>query len=67
MVFDFDAGRPCINSVNNTNASSVRNTLLSNPTDYTGEAYGTFLGNHDEYAGRFGTTLSGDTPRILLL
>lgn len=65
MVFDFDAGRPCINSVNRTNASYVRNTLRSNPTDYTGEAYGTFLGNHDEYAGRFGTTLSGDTPRIL--
>ena len=37
MVFDFDAGRPCIDSVNRTNASYVRNTLRSNPSSFEGQ------------------------------
>lgn len=63
MVLDFDAGLPCIDSVNHHYDSTV-STIRANPADFTGEAYGTFLGNHDLYAGRFGSTLAGDTARI---
>ena len=63
MLFDFDQGKPAISSVAN-NKDSTGNTIRENPSRYPWQAYGTFLGNHDEYAGRFGTLLAQDTTRI---
>ena len=63
MVFDFDAGRPCITSVKN-GSDSLNSTLRANYSDSC--TYGVFLGNHDEYAGRFGTTLEQDWKKINL-
>ncbi len=63
MVFDFDAGRPCITSAEN-GTDSLGSTLRANYNDSC--TYGVFLGNHDEYAGRFGTTFGQDWKKINL-
>lgn len=59
MVFDFDAGWRCVDSVG----------LNKDVTEYSLEnnnfgTYGTFLGNHDEYYGRVGTVLGGQDKLI---
>ncbi|MEE0879428.1 MAG: alpha-amylase family glycosyl hydrolase [Treponemataceae bacterium] len=59
MVFDFDAGRRCIDSVG----------LNKDVTEYSLEnnnfgTYGTFLGNHDEYYGRIGTVMGAQDKLI---
>ncbi len=63
MVFDFDAGRPCITSAED-GVDSLNSTLCANPS--SSRTYGVFLGNHDEYAGRLGTTLNQDWKKINL-
>ncbi len=65
MVFDFDQGRPCIASVKD-GYDATGATMRANPADMPFCAYGTFLGNHDEYAGRFGQTLGSDRRKINL-
>ena len=59
MVFDFDVGKRCIDSVG----------LNKDVTEYSLEnnnfgTYGTFLGNHDEYYGRVGSVLGGQDKLI---
>ena len=59
MVFDFDAGWRCIDSVG----------LNKDVTEYSLEnnnfgTYGTFLGNHDEYYGRIGTVMGAQDKLI---
>ena len=59
MVFDFDAGWRCVNSVG----------LNKDVTEYSLEnnnfgTYGTFLGNHDEYYGRIGTVMGAQDKLI---
>lgn len=55
MVFDFDAGKPCIYSVrdNFDNTGDTLNPIKPNDNS----VFGTFLGNHDEYCGRVGSVL----------
>lgn len=62
-VLDFDQGTPVIDSVSRSKDSLV-SSLRANPAP--GQGYGTFLGNHDEYAGRFGLTLMNDRKKINL-
>ena len=59
MVFDFDVGRRCINSV--AQKKDVTEYSLENNNFGT---YGTFLGNHDEYYGRVGTVLGAQEKLI---
>ena len=59
MVFDFDAGWRCVDSVG----------LNKDVTEYSLEnnnfgTYGTFLGNHDEYYGRIGTVMGAQDKLI---
>ena len=59
MVFDFDAGWRCVDSVG----------LNKDVTEYSLEnnnfgTYGTFLGNHDEYYGRVGSVLGAQDKLI---
>ena len=59
MVFDFDAGWRCVDSVG----------LNKDVTEYSLEnnnfgTYGTFLGNHDEYYGRVGSVL-GEQEKLI--
>nr|MDE5899502.1 hypothetical protein [Treponemataceae bacterium] len=66
MVFDFEQGRPCISSVQN-GRDLTASTLRGNPSPMApggGRSYGTFLGNHDEYAGRLGTRVGADPKKI---
>ena len=62
MVFDFNAGRPCITSVDQ-NKDLTNNTLSAIPS-LSNTSYGTFLGNHDEYYGRIGTKLNSEDTLI---
>ncbi|MBQ9622259.1 MAG: hypothetical protein IJR39_02815 [Treponema sp.] len=62
-VLDFDQGTPVIDSVNRSK-DSLASSLRANPAP--GQGYGTFLGNHDEYAGRFSQTLGSDRKKINL-
>lgn len=62
-VLDFDQGLPVIDSVAREK-DSLASTIRANPAE--NEGYGTFLGNHDEYAGRFATTLGADRKKINL-
>ena len=59
MVFDFDVGRRCIDSV----AEKKDETEYSLENNNYG-TYGTFLGNHDEYYGRVGSVWDGQDKLI---
>ncbi len=59
MVFDFDAGWRCIDSVGQK--KDVTEYSLENNNYGT---YGTFLGNHDEYYGRVATVFGGQDKLI---
>lgn len=50
MVLDFDQGRGCFNSIYESDSRILASTLYKNPSEI--KAYGTFIGNHDEYMGR---------------
>ncbi|WP_294427841.1 alpha-amylase family glycosyl hydrolase [uncultured Treponema sp.] len=62
-VFDFDQGTPVIDSISRSK-DSLASSIRANPASNQG--YGTFLGNHDEYAGRFATTFGSDRKKINL-
>ena len=59
MVFDFDVGKRCIDSVSKQE-DKTDNSLVNN--NYG--TYGTFLGNHDEYYGRGGSVLGSQDKLI---
>ncbi len=63
MVFDFDAGRPCITSAQ-YGSDSTGDTLRANPS--SNRTYGVFLGNHDDYTRRVGSTLESNWRKINL-
>lgn len=65
MVLDFDQGRGCYNSIYYYDGRILASTLYENPSEI--KAYGTFIGNHDEYMGRIGTWYSGYVPGIKLI
>lgn len=65
MVFDFDAGRPILSTVQNQ-ADNLGSTLRGNPNTFDGLGYGTFLCNHDVYEDRIGTEFNGDSYSIKL-
>ena len=65
MVLDFDQGRGCYNSIYYYDGRILASTLYENPSER--KAYGTFIGNHDEYMGRIGTWYSGYVPGIKLI
>ena len=60
MVLDFDQGRGCYNSIYESDSRILTSTLYKNPSEI--KAYGTFIGNHDEYMGRIGTRFDGYVP-----
>lgn len=69
VVFDFDQGKKCTESVYN-GSDCTGSTMRKNPS--SNKAYGTFLGNHDEYTVslggrnyiRFGSALGQDALLI---
>lgn len=63
MVFDFDAGRPILSSIQNQK-DDTGDTLRGNPDAFEGMGYGTFLANHDVYEDRIGTEFDGDMYSI---
>lgn len=65
MVLDFDQGRGCFNSINKSNSRILASTLYKNPSEI--KAYGTFIGNHDEYMGRIASWFGGYVPCIKLI
>ena len=65
MVLDFDQGRGCYNSIYYYDGRILASTLYENPSKI--KAYGTFIGNHDEYMGRIGTWYGGYVPGIKLI
>lgn len=65
MVLDFDQGRGCYNSIYESDSRILTSTLYKNPSEI--KAYGTFIGNHDEYMGRIGTRFDGYVPWIKLI
>ena len=65
MVLDFDQGRGCFNSIYNSDGRILTSTLYENPSEI--KAYGTFIGNHDEYMGRIGTRFGGYASSIKLI
>lgn len=65
MVFDFDQGRGCRSSIERADSRILASTLHSNPSG--GLAFGTFIGNHDEYMGRIGTWYRGYGALIKLI
>ena len=65
MVFDFDAGRPILSTVQ-AQSDKTGDTLRGNPNNFEGEGYGTFLANHDVYEDRIGTEFNGDSYCIKL-
>lgn len=65
MVLDFDQGRGCYNSIYESDSRILTSTLDKNPSEI--KAYGTFIGNHDEYMGRIGTRFDGYVPWIKLI
>lgn len=60
MVLDFDQGRTIYNSVQNKKDTTYAK-MYNNPSDFDGEAYGTFLCNHDVYEDRLATEFNGDS------
>ena len=64
MVFDFDQGKAVLREIANQ-AAGDSPKIFGNPDE--SKSYGTFLGNHDEYAGRLGDseTTIGKTGIIL--
>ena len=65
MVLDFNQGRGCYNSIYNSDGRILTSTLYKNPSEI--KAYGTFIGNHDEYMGRIGTRFGGYASSIKLI
>ena len=65
MVLDFDQGRGCYNSIYESDSRILTSTLYKNPSEI--KAYGTFIGNHDEYMGRIGTRFGGYASSIKLI
>lgn len=65
MVLDFDQGRGCFNSIYESDSRILASTLYKNPSEI--KAYGTFIGNHDEYMGRIGTRFGGYASSIKLI
>ncbi len=65
MVLDFDQGRGCYNSIYYYDGRILASTLYENPSEI--KAYGTFIGNHDEYMGRIGTRFGGYASSIKLI
>lgn len=65
MVLDFDQGRGCYNSINKSNSRILASTLYKNPSEI--KAYGTFIGNHDEYMGRIASWFGGYSAEIKLI
>ena len=61
MVFDFNQGRKMLSSVQD-NSDEMDDTFdfMANPSAFYGEAYGTFMCNHDEYEQRLGTEMSSN-------
>ena len=65
MVLDFDQGRGCFNSIYNSDGRILTSTLYENPSEI--KAYGTFIGNHDEYMGRIASWFGGYSAEIKLI
>ena len=65
MVLDFDQGRGCFNSIYESDSRILASTLYKNPSEI--KAYGTFIGNHDEYMGRIASWFGGYVPCIKLI
>ena len=65
MVLDFDQGRGCYNSIYKSDSRILTSTLYKHPSEI--KAYGTFIGNHDEYMGRIGTRFGGYASSIKLI
>ncbi|WP_294431789.1 alpha-amylase family glycosyl hydrolase [uncultured Treponema sp.] len=73
MVLDFDQGKTCIEEVlcqgtdiyyNNKFKYSSLSKFFANPD--SNKAYGTFLGNHDEYFDRLGDHIPSESPAAAL-
>ena len=65
MVLDFDQGRGCFNSIYESDSRILTSMLYKNPSEI--KAYGTFIGNHDEYMGRIASWFGGYSAEIKLI